>query len=74
MKNANALDQSTLNCVREGLVAASVNGYDFTGHTDNEVAGDMIAYDDTFSGWTCEALEAYVKAVRESLGTNGTMQ
>lgn len=68
------LDQSVLNCVREALGNALNNGHDFAGHTDNEVAGDIIAYDDTFSLWTCEQLEPYVTAVRQSLGTNGTMQ
>lgn len=74
MKNANALDQSTLKCIREGLANASVNGHDFVGHTDDEVAGDIIAYDDDFAGWKIEALTPYVTAVRQSLGTNGTIQ
>lgn len=73
MKTAQ-LDQSTLNCIRQDLANAAANGHDFLGHTDAEVAGDMIAYEDTFSEWTVKALTPYITAVRQSLGTNGTVQ
>jgi hypothetical protein len=68
------LDQSTLNCVRADLVVAVSHGYNPVGMTDAEIAGDMIAYEDTYASWSIEQLTPYVAAVRQSLGTNGTVQ
>ena len=68
------LDQSTLNCVRESLANAAANGFNFVGFSDAEVAADIIAHDDTFEEWSRESLTVYVRAVRLSLDTNGSMQ
>lgn len=53
-------DQSTLNCVKNSLATALENGYSFEGYTTEDIAGDLIAYDDTFGIWSVEALTPYV--------------
>lgn len=60
------LDASTLNCVREELQSAKENGYDFALWTNLDIAGDIIAYCDTFDKWKPAALAEYVEEVRKT--------
>lgn len=64
MKDATALDQSTLNCVRECYKNAKDDDYGLDG-TDEEIASDMIAFTDLFDKWTSEQLAPYIRKVRE---------
>jgi hypothetical protein len=66
------LDAITLNHVRESLIKAQANGFDFVGMYDDEVAGDIISFDQTFEGWEVEKLALYVCEVRESLSRRTT--
>lgn len=59
------LDASTLACVKRDLHDAASNGYNFENWTDEEIAGDIIAYDDTFEDWTVKDLMPYVKEARK---------
>ena len=43
--------------------ATEDNGYDFSDHTDHDVAYDMLAYDADLEG--CEDVEAIVAEVRK---------
>jgi len=58
-------DTSTIiKYVRDNITDAIDNGYNFNDYTDEDLAGDLIAYAENMENKTFEEVLAAVKAVR----------
>lgn len=68
MSKTQALDESTVKCVMADLLSAESNDHSFDGWTNEDIAGDIIAYDDDFGkGWTPDQLAPYVAEARKRI-------